>query len=182
MGEIMIKPTWVKVVGILGIIFGCTGILGSFQLMVLPRIFAFQRKLLGVAMDQARNDPEFPRELEEVLTSMWNLPDWFGIWAAVFGVVGLLVAAFYLFAAIQLLQVKTSADKLMIGALLISLLLAIVQALTIITSGSFMAIMFVAGTGFSLVIDLVLLIVILTSDRSIFKPGANVPTPTQPAP
>ncbi len=173
----MNKPTWVKVIGILGIIFGCTGILGSFQLMVMPKVFEFQQKIVGVAMDEARHDADFPVGLREVLEGFWDLPEWFGVWAIVFGLAGLIVAAFYLFSAIQLLQVKTSSDKMMIGALLASIILAAIQALTIITSGSFMSIMFVMGAGFSLVIDLVLLIVILTSDRSMFKQTAGMPQP-----
>lgn len=173
----MNKPTWVKVIGILGIIFGCTGILGSFQLMVLPKIFEFQQKLLGVAMEEASHDPEFPVGLKDVLTGFWDLPGWFGIWAIVFGIAGFLVAAFYLFSAIQLLQVKAASDKLMIGALLISIILAMARALTIVSSCSFMAIMFVAGVGFSIVVDVVLLIVVLTSDRSLFKQTAGMPQP-----
>jgi hypothetical protein len=173
----MEKPTWIKVIGILGIIFGCTGILGSLQMMIMPKMFEFQQEIMGAAMDQARHDPDFPRELEGVLTSMWDLPEWFDVWAIIFGIIGLLVAGFYLLAAIQLLQAKTSADKLMIAALLISIFVAIVQALTIVTSGSFMAIMIMMGAAFSIIIDLVFLIVILTSDRSIFKKGASAVSP-----
>lgn len=165
----MEKPTWVKVIGILGIIFGCTGILGSLNIIVMPKIMGFQQEMMEIAMEKAQHDPDFPVEFREIFTNMWNFPEWFGVWAVIFGLAGLLVAAFYLLAGIWMVQIKPAADKLMIWALALSILLALLQVVTIITAASFMAIMFVVGGLFSIVIDVVLLIVILTNDRSIFS-------------
>jgi len=169
LGGFMNKPTWIKVVGILGIIFGCFGIWGSLNIMIMPQIIDFQKEFIGAAMDEARNDPEFPDRLADVMESLWDLPDWFGTWAILFGIAGLLVTGFYLLASIWLLQVKPAADKLMIAALLISIILALIQAITAGLAGGFVAIVFVMGGVFSIIIDLVLLIVILTADRKIFS-------------
>lgn len=170
----MNKPTWVKVIGILGIIFGCFGIWGSLNIMVMPYMVHFQQDIIGAAMDQARNDPEFPERLGEIMESLFEMPDWFNVWALFFGIAGLLVTGYYLLASIWLLQVKPSADKLMISALLISIILAIIQAITAALAGGFIAIMFIIGGVFSIIIDLVLLIVVLTSDRSIFSRDPSV--------
>ena len=126
----------------------------------------------GAALEEARHDPEFPDRLAGIFERMWDLPGWFGTWAILFGIAGLLVTGFYLLTSIWLLQVKPAADKLMIAALLISIILAAIQAITAVMVGGFVAILFVAGGVFSIIIDLVLLIVILTSDRGIFLHNA----------
>jgi len=170
----MEKPTWVKVIGVLAIIFGCTGILGSIQLMFTPWMFDLQQDIMDIAMDEARRDPEFPDRMADKISSIWNLPAWFDTWAVVFGLAGLAVAVFYLLAAIRFIQVKPGADRILMWALGVSMLLAVLQAVTIVTAGSFMAIMFTAGAAFSLVIDLVLMVVIATSDRSLFNAGPGL--------
>ncbi len=176
----MEKPTWVKVIGVLGIIFGCTGILGSLQMFIMPQMYHFWQDLFEAVEEEARYDPEYPAEMMERMKCLWQVPDWIGTWAIVFGALGVLVAAFYLISAIMLLQVKPGGARLMIAALVASMVLAIVQAATIATAGGFIAIAFTMGAAFSFVIDLVLLVIILTSDRTIFRqPAAPGATPAQ---
>ena len=41
----MNRPTWATVVGIMGIVFGCFGILGGGQLMVMPKMMEMQEQM-----------------------------------------------------------------------------------------------------------------------------------------
>jgi hypothetical protein len=43
----MVRPTWVTVIGVLGIIFGCSGILGGGQQMVMPKMLAMQKDMFA---------------------------------------------------------------------------------------------------------------------------------------
>ena len=55
----MARPSWVTAVGVLGIIFGCTGILGGGQQMLLPKMLAFQKEMFSdmkTDMDRARRN------------------------------------------------------------------------------------------------------------------------------
>jgi hypothetical protein len=176
----MKKPTWVKVIGVLGIIFGCTAILGSLNMMVTPKLFKFQQSIIETALEEARRDPDFPDGMADILRDMYDMPGWFGVWAIVFGAIGVVVGAFYLLAAIWFIQLKRSADKIFIGALGVSILLALLQIITIIPASSIIAVFITAGCTFSLIIDLILLIVIMTSDRSAFKGDAATAGPVQP--
>jgi hypothetical protein len=178
----MKKPTWVKVIGVLGIIFGCLGLFGSMNMMIMPTMFDFQKAIFEAAMEEARHDPGFPRDLMDKIKEMWEFPDWFGTWAVVFGIAGLLVSGFYLLAAIWLLQLKRSADKIMMWALGVSISLALLQIITIIPACGFIVIAIIGGCVLSIVIDMVLLLVILTSDRSVFARGAVMADTPQPAP
>jgi len=45
------KPTWVTVIGVLGIIFGCFGILGGGQEIAMPKMMKMQKEML-TAMEQ----------------------------------------------------------------------------------------------------------------------------------
>ncbi|MGD8669435.1 MAG: hypothetical protein PVF31_05095 [Desulfobacterales bacterium] len=49
----MKRPTWVTIVGVLGIIFSCLGILAAGQEMIMPKILEMQKEMLsdiGIAM------------------------------------------------------------------------------------------------------------------------------------
>ena len=55
----MVRPTWVTAVGVLGIIFGCTGILGGGQQIMMPKILVFQQDMMAdmqADMQRARNN------------------------------------------------------------------------------------------------------------------------------
>lgn len=171
--ESMEKPTWVKVIGVLGIIFGCTGIFGSLHMFIMPQLHHLWQDLFEAVEEEARYDPEYPAAAMERMKALWQVPDWMGTWAIVFGTLGVVVAAFYLISAIMLLQVKPGGARLMIAALVASMILAVVQAATIVTAGGFVAVIFTMAAAFSFVIDLVLLVVILTSDRTIFRLAAT---------
>jgi len=42
----MKRPTWATIVGILGIVFGCFGILGGGQSVFMPKMMEMQKEML----------------------------------------------------------------------------------------------------------------------------------------
>jgi hypothetical protein len=92
------------------------------------------------------------------------------------GSLKILISAFYLYAAICLLQVKPSAIRLFYCAAGALVVLGILKFVVAISYFSFMGMAMMAGGIFGAIIDIVLIIVIATSDKTVFK-QANLVTP-----
>ena len=115
----MKKPTWVTVVGVLGIIFSCLGILGAGQEMMMPRMVKMQmemfsdfEKMIEAEMERERADhpysegdyqgnAEFPMGMFNSFMKMMDYPNWFGTWSIIAGILKLMVCAFFLLASIE---------------------------------------------------------------------------------
>ena len=179
----MTRPKWATVVGIIGIIVGCFGILGGGQLMMMPRIVEMQKQMFS-SMEESIEEREAanprqmpPRAMFQTMEKMWDVPDWFDTYCVVAGIAALCVSGFYLFASIRLLQTKPTAIKLFYAAAGIAIGFTIVRAVVAMAATSFMGIALMAGGAFGLVINVVLLIVVATGDKEAFTtPEAGQPT------
>jgi hypothetical protein len=92
----MTRPTWATVVGILGIIFGCFGILSAGPEMLMPKMAEFQKQMFSEIQKEIEADiekqrakqsregsehqvpSEFPKVFFDFFTKMWNFPEWYG--------------------------------------------------------------------------------------------------------
>ncbi len=97
------RPTWVTTVGVLGIIFGCTGIFGAGQDVVMPKMMEMQRQMMSEVSRSAPQEdqhasasqttanqnarPQFPNPqmFKSILEKMFDVPEWFGIWSISIG-------------------------------------------------------------------------------------------------
>ena len=64
----MTRPTWATVVGVLGIIFAGLGVLGAAQMMIMPMIMSFQKKMIGTmeqTIDLAEKREALRKQKEE---------------------------------------------------------------------------------------------------------------------
>lgn len=190
----MKRPGWVTVVGVLGIIMGCLGLLGAGQTIMMPRIMEFQRQMFS-GMERAIENEQSQRELKGappkqggrprawsetapadwppkeffgLFNKMLAVPDWFNTWLVVSGVLGLLVSGFYLYAAIVLFQLKRRAVTFFYFAAGISIGFSAVKAAVALSAASFMGLSLVAGGTFGFVVNGVLLIVTATADKRAF--------------
>jgi hypothetical protein len=181
-------------VGVLGILFGCLGILGGGQDLLMPKMVKMQKEMMeGFAKAPpqanqnqapgststnpqdnkatARNAPD--PAVFKTMEKMWDFPEWFGTWSIIVGSSKALISAFYLFAAICLLQVKPFAIRLFYWAAGASIALSTLKFAVAISAFSFMGMAMMAGGIFGALIDVVLIIVVATSDKSAFS-KANV--------
>jgi len=165
----MMRPTWVTVVGVLVIIFGCFGLFGSGKMIILPQILAFEQKILHSVEDEMRRDSDAPEELVDAIMEMVDIPGWFKVWSIIIGAVGLLLNGLYVFGGIALLTVKRYAPRLVIAVLILSMILALAEAVAAGFASSLLGVIMMVGALFSIVIDFVLLLVIVFNDKSVFK-------------
>ena len=108
----MKRPGWVTVVGVLGIIMGCLGLLGAGQTIMMPRIMEFQRQMFSgieraIENEQKQSESKGtppkqgghpqrgrgtapadwpPKEFLGLFNKMLAVPDWFNTWLVVSGI------------------------------------------------------------------------------------------------
>jgi hypothetical protein len=184
----MKRPTWATVVGILGIIFGSMGIIGSFQIMFMPQMLEWQKTIMAdfhgeVPKEEVTNVEVGVEQSENTPTSfgifgsweeMFTFPDWFKQWCIVSGVIKLLISAIILYASIGLLQLKKSAIGIFCFASIANILYGIGSAIVAVTSLSFIAASMMMGSMFEGVIDFVLLVVVMSSSKEAFTVGEKL--------
>jgi hypothetical protein len=177
----MKRPTWATVVGILGIIFGLFGLMNSAQLMVMPKMVDFQRDMIT---NMQKNLPQRPKNAPnpKITEDFFNKffgqrAEWFNTASLVLGIVGIAVNGLYLFAGISLLNMKKYAVSLFYTALVLSLVFGVTRAFIVASaySSSFMGTAMIVPGLMGAVIDVILLLVVLTSDKTDFRKAAAPP-------
>jgi hypothetical protein len=171
------KPGWVTSVGVLGIVFGLFGILGSVQGMFVDRLLAQQRRMLEQVAAQPGPVTEFARRLLESLT---DVPAWFRTWSTAAAATGLLLYAAYIHAAVSLLKVRPGAVRRFSVASALVIALSLAQAAAAWAAMPGMRLFVVPGVVFGLAVYAALLGVALSGDRSIFERAAGAPPPVPP--
>ena len=195
----MERPTWATIVGVLGIVFGCLGILGGGQEMFMPKMMEFQKEMLTVIQESTstasqitvegnsgeglttegslKDIPmdELPFDMLNIMEKMCDFPEWFGTWSIFTGISKIIISAFYLFSAICLLQTKPSSIKLFYWAAGLSIALALAKGVFGLNYLSFMGIAMTAGGLFGAMIEVVLIIVVATGNQMAFRAPPPVP-------
>lgn len=171
----MTRPTWATVVGIMGIIIGCFGLLGGAQLMVTPQMMEMQQEMWSsmqssIESQSTTNSQTIPpTEMLNMMKKMWDVPDWFDTYCLFAGIVVLIVSGFYIFASIRLLQTKQNAINLFYWAVGLSIGFAIVKAAVAMSAMSYMGMSMMMGGMFGIVIHVVLMIVVITGNKEAFR-------------
>lgn len=181
----MKKPRWATVIGVFGIVLSCFGIMGAGQEMFMPKMIEMQKEMF-VAMresateqqespsettvpEQGNVQPNFPIEMVVPMQKMLEMPDWFGRFALFSGITKAAISAFYLFASIWLLLFKPSAIRLFYVAAGLSIAHAIIKGIVAVSQHSMMGIMMMFGGAFSVFIHIVLIIVVVLSNKESFQ-------------
>jgi hypothetical protein len=157
---------------------------GAVQTMALPAMLSMQRGMMeamekGIEQEAARQgDAEGAAAAAEMVgffRTMFELPDWFVKCSVAAGVVALCIAGVYLYAAIGLLRTRLSGITLFYIAASCSIALSLVRAVMASLTSHMMAFALVAGSGFSIVVNAVLLVVVVTGDKQAFRspPGSG---------
>jgi len=173
----MERPGWVSIVGILGIVLGCLGLLGAGQMAMLPNIMQMQKHMM--AEMQAQMKPEQQKQMEPFQHMMegflGELPPWYMSWAVISGLVLMAIKGFYIFASLSLLQLKRTAVQQFYWAVGLSTAAALVNAAVMVKAFSFLGVGMAFGGMVGVVLNLVLLAVVLTADQSVFKSATPPP-------
>lgn len=199
----MKRPTWATVVGVLGIIFSCFGILGAGQEIIMPKMMKFQKEIFthteermhkevekkkekqmhGDSRSQPlerdrENNAEFPIAMFKLMEKMWDYPEWYGVFSVICGILKAIISGFYLFASICLLQMKPFSIRLFYWAAGSSISFAVIKGIFAVAAISFiMGMTIVFGGMFGIIIDIVLIIVVATGNKDAFDIKTPLPLP-----
>ena len=170
----MKKPMWVTVAGILGIIVGCYGIFDGAQLLATLAMMAAHEKMMSSmeeafeGQESATSRPGPPMNPFKMFKRMLDVPEWFGTWCVVWGILVLLVSGFYLYAAIRLLQVKPSSVKLFYWAACLDVALMVAHTVVVVATMSLLGMPTLLGGVFGAVTSVVLVIIVRSGDKRVF--------------
>jgi hypothetical protein len=172
----MKKPTWAKVVGVIGIILGCFGLLGASQTIIMPKTIEMQKTMMPQMQERMQKSiesqnlsPEQVQQTMRMMQEMWqDTPEWFNTWCIVSGIIALLIAVFYIYVSIGILRVQTSAIKMFYIAAGISICFAIIKGLVAMKALSFIGMSIMGGGIFGIIINIILLIVVAKGDKQAF--------------
>ncbi len=156
-------------VGVLGIIFGCFGVMSASQTLLMPIMIEWQRQIFAIMQSQAARQPEsgnFLGSFAEIFDKfLAPPPSWFTPWSVCLGLVSLAIAGVYVFGAIWLLLTKPSAPRILCGALIASVAAAVIRAIGLVLARGLVGAVMATGSVFGVVIDLVLLTIVLAHRR-----------------
>lgn len=185
------RPSWVTVVGVMGIISASLGIINAGQEIFLPEIMAFQKKMFIQMQDSMEPSVEqheanaaegasgaqgvAPEPMFNPFLDMFDTPDWFVIYSRISGVSKVFICAFYLLACIFLLQMRHIAIRLFYWASGLSIALALVKVGIGIFATSALGISLVSGGVYSVLIDGVLLMIVAIANKEAFLPATRLP-------
>lgn len=169
----MKKPSWVNIVGVLGIIFGLFGLIGSVQTASMPIILNLQKEMMGNFEKIAQTKPENAAEFQQFKNTMENfigdIPKWFSPVSVAIGIIGIIVNAFYIYAAILLLQVNPKGITYFYAAIAMSIGVVVIRSLMAGLAFSKFGITSMLGGIVGLVLDLILLAVVATGNKDAFE-------------
>jgi hypothetical protein len=176
----MKRPTWVTVIGVLAIIFGCLGVMNATSTIMLPRMLEFQKSFMQSILSSIPAQPQGPggKDVAAAFESFWGpVPGWFHAWSLAAGLLGLALSILYMYAAISLLQTKRHAVKLFYVCSGAAMVLALARGCAAAYALRLIGFNVLMGSTTSLAFHAVLLLVVATNDKSAFRePAAAAPT------
>jgi len=178
------KPGWVTAVAIIAIVLSGFGVMGGIQESLTPIMLDAQRAEYEMIIEEfnkltPENDQyiseedkqifEFIQSFARFFEKILNMPEWYLNWLILSGIISMLVHGFYLFAAIWLMQLKPHAPRYLAIALPLSIAFALTRTYIAVQALDNMALLMMGGTLIAMSIEVILLLVLLTKDKSVFK-------------
>jgi len=179
-----IKPGWVTTVAITAMVLSGFGVLGGLQESLTPLMLDAQRADYEMVIEEFNKisedaemqlspaDQQFIGMIElftGFIEKILNMPDWYLNWLILSGIISMCLHSFYLLAAIGLMQLKPAAPRYLAIALLLSIAFAITRAAIAVQALGNMAMLMMMFTLIVMIVEIVLLFVLLTKDKSSFK-------------
>lgn len=170
----MERPTWVTIVGVIGIVLGIFGLLAAVQWLSMPWVMQFQQAMISDMTSQtAGSGANPPDQFFELFRSLTDLPQWYTAWSVVAALMSFVVIGYYIFAAIQLLQVNPKAIRAFYIAACVWIGVSALKALVAFGVSFLLGVFTIVGVATGVVLNIVLMYLIHTSDKSCFFPDLN---------
>ncbi|MBI1731174.1 MAG: hypothetical protein HYR49_00200 [Gammaproteobacteria bacterium] len=171
-------PLAALILGVLGFCFGAFGLLGGVQDLALPYLFSIQKQMAEVSQPKPADpdcperepalpgvDPGWSQELRQFVSG----PPWYPRYSMGMGVVRLLLGAGCMLASLFLILVRPGADFFFMLVLGLSAARNLTAVGIGIAAGSLFSFWAVVGGVVGFVLDIMLLVVCVVSDRTPYR-------------
>ncbi len=185
----MKTPTWAIVIGICLMLFGGCSLTKNIQSINMPDMIEMQQNMMekmagsttsinSDSLFEASNrdttnvqNIDMFKNIAERMQDMFAMSEFTKTWTVRFGYIGLFVSIIYILSGIFLLIKKGFSIKLVYIALITSIVFSGVQSLVLAsdTSGGFIAKSASFGNMFGIIIDIILIVVLVSMDKSDYK-------------
>ena len=179
------RPTWVTAIGVITLVFGLFSILGATQELLTPRFIDMQQTVEMHIHDMAKesskdgksnikitiDDETLILSVDEVMaavTDVFDVPKWFAEWAFTIGVISMAIALLYCFGGISLLMANEISLPIFYCVMGMSILWEIIRIALFAQSEAILLLVQIPFSVFSIIIDVILLLIVLTSRRTSF--------------
>jgi len=178
------KPGWVTAVSIIAIVLGGFGAMGGMQEAMSPLMIEQQKiqyeemeREFAPLMEQlsADDDPTAQKFLGyftkfmDMFKQYLNMPDWYMNWLIISGILSMAINAFYLYAAVLLMQLKPQSIRYLYIALPLSIALGFTRTYFAYAAFEDMASWIMGGTMIAIVIEIILLLIIIKADKAPYR-------------
>ena len=167
----MQKPAWVNVVGVLLMIMGCFGALGSYQTFKMPKVMARYKEMMPEfkqRLEQRGSSATSSERVMQMYEKMGNVPPWFGSWCLLTGTIALIISVLYIFTAVNLFQLKKTAISMFYWVMAIDIIFLIIRGVVGITAMSWLGMSMILVGGLAVVVDIILLLVVGSKNKEAF--------------
>lgn len=163
------RPGWVTPVAVLGIVFGCFGILGASQTLLMPLVLPMEQQMLSAIQTQppGHQGSDALSQAGAGFLNKWlrGIPSWFTAWSVGLGAINMIIAGVYVFGAIWLLLMRPLGLRIFAIGLAASIAVTFVRMAGLTAALGFFGLAMSTGSMLGVIIDAVLLVVILAHRR-----------------
>jgi hypothetical protein len=192
----MKTPTWAIVIGVCLMLFGGCGVTKDIQSINMPAILEMQQEMMSKMVGEqiintkdslskvTRSDTvsvEVFKDMAQGMQEMFAMSNYTKTWTVRLGYVGLLFSIIYILSGVFLLVKRSFSIKLVYAALILSIVFSTIESVVLASdsSGGFLAKLTGFGNTFGIVLDIILLVVVISMDKSAYKypykPTNNTP-------
>lgn len=185
----MKTPTWAIVIGICIILFGGCSVTKNIQSINLPDMLEMQKKIMDKMAESSKTNStdslstisnvdsttaqniKLMKNMAEGMQEMLSISEFTITWTVRFGYMGLFVSFMYILSGVFLLVKRNFSIKLAYTALVTSILFSGIKTLVLASDSSGGILAKTAGIGnlFGIIIDIILIIVIVSMDKTAFE-------------
>ena len=162
-------PTWAITVGVIMILLGGCSPLSDYSQINTKENIADQQEIMEKISENG--DSEEFGEIAESMMDMMKMSEYTQTWLVRFGYIGLVISLLYVLAGIFLINPKPFSIKLAYAALILSAVATIAQLVVLNMDEEANQLMSLGNSfssGFGIFIDLILLVIVGSADKSRF--------------
>lgn len=198
----MKTPTWAYIVGILMMLLGGCSTIKNCQLILTPVLLENQKAMMkglvpmvsvrvdtttqtlgdsSITVIEKTRSPLGNKEMIQNMEKMFYMSDFQKTWIVRLGYIGFIPSLIYIVGGLFLLIKRRFSIKLACSALILSALFSVIRTVVLLKEASigFIAMSSSFGMIFGVIMDVILLIIILASDRSYYLPRQEVANSSQ---